>query len=1025
MAFNITPDVPPQEGEGADFGLTLQFEAAGTPLGSPDATILNFDDNLIATRTGDTVSVSAVAAAIQFESNDSPLGGNDAGTLNFGDGLVATRVGDQVNVSVPTTADAEIISGIVADGATDNSAALAATVGPGGSFLTGNKTRSKPATGGLILSETLNDWHPSVGFFPDSRGGSVLVPGDNLPATTEAINQPVVSGIGDGSGAESAFLRIVRDTPLTSVTLAWAFQMRGVNMDARGTTQVNPVHAIRIPNPNPDNNPFDPDPEYNNNKDYVAGSYGYMDVIGWPGSGLNIEAGNGRLSIDSVRFLNNGVHGIDAGGNDIVLYGHWAVGGNDGWGVKLGKTTGCYAVTGNIWSNPNTRGSSSGGAVWFQEKQYFIFAANEFNDWFRATGGDNYDSGGTVGLNIMHSHAENFYDDGLMYATSGSDGSEQSYGGVVEYTSFNIMWNHSMRSEQTGGIRGSCTADSSTDTFTSANHKLTVGERVAFFSDAVPQVLPAPLTLGTKVYVINTTTNTFQVSYTNGGSAINLTSVGTGNLSYSTFPTFGNYGGVLTGKKGTAVPQLWNLAVGGSNPAMVNICEAYSSVPDSKPWTSLPQTVTSVTDDGTAMLFHCPAHGLQNNHRVGFYALSTASATGTFPPGLADQTVYWVILPKSAPNDNFYLCPTPFTDNDDDPLPFVSAGTGTLIFYSLSTRPVIQNHGNQGNLMLMDAYLGIKRFGALMPNTAHGHTLVEINEDDDYNPDYDVEIGDRAGGRAAYYGFHEFQNVLMYRDDAFSVITTGSGQSKDVPPEPFHLFTTSGGGIATYEVLLPVDLDASYEWSIEFSGGPITTLTWDIYGQSGTTGSINTSYIPLPASSPGLMTVRGFYRRATNDHRITSVTAGSAGMPMGRTGGGAVELGVIGERKHNFVPAASAVALTSTTPAITNSITLPAGSWRIWATAAFNVISGTVAPTEMQWALNISTAGAALPGTKDESYGGRQMAVFTANAVYATERCYMDVNISATTTYNVVQECTYTGGGSAGGSGAITATRRG
>lgn len=77
------------------------------------------------------------------------------------------------------------------------------------------------------------------------------------------------------------------------------------------------------------------------------------------------------------------------------------------------------------------------------------------------------------------------------------------------------------------------TANSSTEYLTSAGHGLSNGDQLNFLSD---DTLPGGLTSfdyaspwgGEIYYVINKTTNTFQVSLTLGGSAVNITSTGTG-----------------------------------------------------------------------------------------------------------------------------------------------------------------------------------------------------------------------------------------------------------------------------------------------------------------------------------------------------------------------------------------------------------------------------------------------------------------------------------------------------------------
>lgn len=70
------------------------------------------------------------------------------------------------------------------------------------------------------------------------------------------------------------------------------------------------------------------------------------------------------------------------------------------------------------------------------------------------------------------------------------------------------------------------TADNTTDTLTSTAHGYTNGTMVIF----PPKALPAPLVAGNIYYVIAAAANTFQVSLTSGGAAVDLTTNGTGTL---------------------------------------------------------------------------------------------------------------------------------------------------------------------------------------------------------------------------------------------------------------------------------------------------------------------------------------------------------------------------------------------------------------------------------------------------------------------------------------------------------------
>lgn len=71
-------------------------------------------------------------------------------------------------------------------------------------------------------------------------------------------------------------------------------------------------------------------------------------------------------------------------------------------------------------------------------------------------------------------------------------------------------------------IMGSCTADASADTITYSSHGLSDGARVALAASTIPGGLVA----GQVYFVRDATTNTFKLSDTSGGTAINITSTG-------------------------------------------------------------------------------------------------------------------------------------------------------------------------------------------------------------------------------------------------------------------------------------------------------------------------------------------------------------------------------------------------------------------------------------------------------------------------------------------------------------------
>lgn len=74
------------------------------------------------------------------------------------------------------------------------------------------------------------------------------------------------------------------------------------------------------------------------------------------------------------------------------------------------------------------------------------------------------------------------------------------------------------------------TADAGTDTLTSNAHGLSNGQRVKLTTSGS---LPGGVTTSGRYYVVGATTNTFQLSLTSGGAAIDLTSVGSGTHTWT------------------------------------------------------------------------------------------------------------------------------------------------------------------------------------------------------------------------------------------------------------------------------------------------------------------------------------------------------------------------------------------------------------------------------------------------------------------------------------------------------------
>lgn len=102
---------------------------------------------------------------------------------------------------------------------------------------------------------------------------------------------------------------------------------------------------------------------------------------------------------------------------------------------------------------------------------------------------------------------------------------------------FLTMWNASSGNTGTeyrgylplnGTVKGFATVDSSgvtSDAIQSAGHGLADGDRVMVFN-VFAELLPTGLAEGTIYYVVSSTTDTFKVSATSGGSAVNVTGQG-------------------------------------------------------------------------------------------------------------------------------------------------------------------------------------------------------------------------------------------------------------------------------------------------------------------------------------------------------------------------------------------------------------------------------------------------------------------------------------------------------------------
>lgn len=100
-----------------------------------------------------------------------------------------------------------------------------------------------------------------------------------------------------------------------------------------------------------------------------------------------------------------------------------------------------------------------------------------------------------------------------------------------------------------GAVKPFALDDTTADTFKCAAHGLANDDRVVFYGSA----LPAGVTQGTVYWVINSATNTFQVSSTQGGAAVAITAAGNGSLQKVVIETFGAQGTFTVQASGTAM----------------------------------------------------------------------------------------------------------------------------------------------------------------------------------------------------------------------------------------------------------------------------------------------------------------------------------------------------------------------------------------------------------------------------------------------------------------------------------------
>jgi hypothetical protein len=433
---------------------------------------------------------------------------------------------------------------------------------------------------GVLATKTFNC--DASGVFSSNghgRQNGDIIFFDSSPTTGAALPTPLVNGnlllVELSYKVTNATTNTFKVNAYDALTKTWPTPV--TTAAGSGVWSTN-LSGVRIGNQKPAENPHDPDQDYDDNKEYTAGHFKDMDIVGMPGHGLICEDNNGRLAIDSARAMSNRLDGFHILSQDKVLYGHWGAGSNGKFGFYADTGTGVYAVTGNIWGNPGKR-SKDCGAIWFDDVMYWALVANQPNDWMRFDGKGHFNASGAIVGNMIHPHGENYSSDGVGINVYG-DGdlrlqahvSVRGYQGVQFASNafcrtegvksrFNTPGNFNGAKDGANGtaaqylyhfdtlnghpamaqiIEGYCTAPDvkpwqgpfSTVTVTLANpavitwtaHPLVVGDRVFFSTTgSLPSHIGNPLapTSDTSYYVTSVpTADTFQVSATYGGTPV-------------------------------------------------------------------------------------------------------------------------------------------------------------------------------------------------------------------------------------------------------------------------------------------------------------------------------------------------------------------------------------------------------------------------------------------------------------------------------------------------------------------------
>ncbi len=125
--------------------------------------------------------------------------------------------------------------------------------------------------------------------------------------------------------------------------------------------------------------------------------------------------------------------------------------------------------------------------------------------------------------------------------------------------------------------------------------------------------------------------------------------------------------------------------------------------------------------------------------------------------------------------------------------------------------------------------------------------------------------------------------------------------------------------------------------------------------------------------------------------------------------GGAAGAGYVGQAISSLIPSASAVSLTTATPANVTLITLTAGDWDVEGSVIYIANTASVAVAAV-WESGINTTTATLPTDGTEAFYATPAVIATTSFKTSLTIPRKIINVSASTPVYLVAEATFTAG---------------